>query len=121
MEIIFDRSTTHLTIRLTGSYAEGVPAEILHDIRDEILGAEVKRLLIYTIDVEEIPDLFQRHDLGKEAARIIRGKFRVALVERKDRIDKFLETSITNRGGNFRTFAEEEPAREWLLADEPEL
>lgn len=73
-----------------------------------------KKILFRFVDMPGKVRTLDRFELGVQGAIILRHVARIAVVYRREEMDKFLETVAVNRGLNIRLFDNMEEALSWL-------
>ena len=105
---------TYLHYKCCGDYSLKEGEQLLQKIYNTCLKYKVKSVLV---DITEknghIPDV-HRFLLGKFIAQLYSYKIKIAVIGRRDEINKFSEDVAINRGGRLLVTADKDEAVVWL-------
>jgi hypothetical protein len=115
--VAFEPNPGYLRVTVHGAYPSTSYPDLLRSILDEASKIGATRILIDCLGLPAPPSEMARFNLGVEIAALFGGRFRIAILYRRDLINKFTEDAAVNRGANLRVTSEETDAVEWLLAE----
>jgi hypothetical protein len=116
MEITFDKKKNFIHFKITGEYSE---SEDIDKIKDLCIIPKENGYSTILVDVRELNyelDTFKRFDLSEYWVKLFRELHFItaAILGNKENMDEFSENIISNRGGNFKLFTNENEAVDWL-------
>lgn len=90
----------------------------IQEIGEHCKRESLDKALIDLRDIHGPISILDRYELGKEIARVIGPKIKVAVVAQMNLINYLMENSAVNRGAKIRVFTEIKKALEWLEVKE---
>jgi hypothetical protein len=102
-------------ITLSGKTTRNRRLRLLDRIIAETTSRGIDRVLVDSLKTTGDISTVERYEFGQEAARVLGGLSKVAIILVRDRADRFAETVAQNRGANIAVFTTEADALEWLV------
>lgn len=88
--------------------------KLLKEAAEVCAAGNCNKLLLRFADMPGKVKTLDRFELGVQGAFILRRIARIAVVYRREEMDRFMETVAANRGLNIRLFDNMEEAQAWL-------
>ncbi|MDY6880406.1 MAG: hypothetical protein V2J25_15875 [Desulfatiglans sp.] len=114
MEIIFRKENGHLEAILSGEATYINYSESMVKIHEESLVSSNKSILIDLTKTTGHYNEFDRFKLGEKIASLFGGDYKVVVIDRKERINKFGENTAVNRGALFMVTHDRKVGLDWL-------
>lgn len=114
IKISFEVFDEYLKISLSGGNPYDEIDEIISNIKRLIDENNCKRILIEAIDIT-MPSEMEKFHIGEMGVRVLGGKVKMAVIAKKEYINKFFENVAVNRGGQLFVAGSEQEALNWLL------
>ena len=115
IDLRYEERAGYLIVAACGQWTEMAVKQAIEDLRNE---ADKRDFIRIFLDLRELlPPAHEtiRFFTGEHIAKIWRSPFKVAVIARPERINKFTENVAVNRGATFAVFSEKTAALEWLL------
>ena len=105
-----------IRIVLDGETPGGEARDLLLAILQIAQRSGKTKVLINAIAVSAPPSEMERYLVGELVAAIFPPKYKIAVVYRKEHINKLMENVAVNRGAYLTVVGDEESATQWLLS-----
>lgn len=99
-------------------YAKSVLIDLMKEAHDKCTEFGTNVLLVELSSMPGIISTLDRFELGIQGTLIFRGGYKIAVVYRKEEINRFAENVGVNRGLNTRVFDDLQEAMKWLGINE---
>jgi hypothetical protein len=99
-----------------GTYGLGRTRRLIYAVRELCDRRQLRRVLIDLSRVTGIPPDIDRFELGERLAQAFGSTHAVAIIGRKESVNRLAETVALNRGAVLRVFFTEQEALSWLLS-----
>lgn len=105
----------YLFVKVCGSWTGATAKRVIDDARREAERLRFSRILFDLTDWT-LPDTeFTRFESGEYLSKVLPVPFKIAAFALPNAINKFGEDTAVNRGAQFRIFADEGSAVQWLM------
>lgn len=113
---LVENTDQYIHFKITGEYSLGIGKEILGKLVDLCRESKNNKLMVDIREKDgEIPQM-DRFFLGEHIAKINFGtSIKLAVIGKKEQINKFSEIVAQNRGTQLKIFSDVKEARKWLL------
>ncbi|MBI3150899.1 MAG: hypothetical protein HYZ21_02095 [Chloroflexi bacterium] len=91
---------------------------LIQEISEHCKRESLDKVLVDLREIRGHISIVDRYELGKEIAKVIGPKIKVAAVAQMNLINYLMENSAVNRGAKIRVFTEIKKALEWLEVKE---
>ena len=111
----FEKKNGYLYLVISGEYA--MTDFLLYPklIKEECEKQQVYKVMFDGLSVKGIATVLDKLLLGKEVAKTLGRKIKIAAVWQAEHITVFFETVAGNRGARVSVFGDVEAAKNWLL------
>ena len=109
-----ENRTNYLFVEFDDAYQLEVILSLMREVAEVCRQQKFSKVLV---DLSNMPgkiSIMDRFQMGVAGANTFRGVAQVALIYRKDEINRFAETVGVNRGANVAVFGDAESAKKWL-------
>jgi len=116
MEINYEIKDGFIQFKITGDYKD---SEDLDKIKNLCVIPKKQGHSTILVDVTELDydfTTFKRYELSEHWVKLCRDLHfvNIAILGKKEKMDEFSETVVTNRGGNLKLFTDKKQAIDWL-------
>ena len=115
---VFENRGSYLFVKLTEPYSLKFAFSFLREFAIRCRRGHLEKALIDGAILEGKISIWDRYQIGKEFARVVGPKIKVAFVARQDLINLTMENVVVNRSGRLKVFREMESALKWLGVEE---
>jgi hypothetical protein len=112
---VIEANHDYLFVEITGDYKLYSGMKLMEEIFDLCQERNVNKILIDITKKQGMISNWDRYILGKLIAKLFSYKIKLAVIGRKELINKFSETVAQNRGGKLFISSDKADAMEWLL------
>ena len=116
MEMNFEKKEDYIHFKLFGKYNDSEDFNKIKDLCEIPKQHGYSNILVDVRDLNYILDIFKRFELSKYWAKLSSdsGFIKTAILGIDEKMDRFSEDVICNRGGSFKLFTDENEAVNWL-------
>ncbi|HUI30046.1 MAG TPA: DUF4180 domain-containing protein [Candidatus Acidoferrales bacterium] len=100
---------------ITGIYSLDEGKKMIEEIYNHCMENKIHKLLVDITKKDGIIPNFDRFVLGELIAKLFSFRIKLAVIGKKDQINKFSETVAHNRGSQLFIFSDKTEALEWLM------
>jgi hypothetical protein len=115
IDLSFQEQSNFLLVVISGQYDPVVVRETLEAIKERATQTNAIRILIDAFDLSAPTAEFARYMAGLAFAELFPYPFRVAVLYKRELINKFAENTAVNRGASFHVCSDKDYAIRWLL------
>lgn len=105
----------YLRVTAKGTYGFGRTRRLISVIRESSDGHQLRRVLVDLTGITGQPPDIDRFELGERLAQVFGSTVTVAIIGRKESVNRLAETVAQNRGTALRVFFTEREALGWLV------
>ncbi len=105
----------YLRVTAKGTYGFGRTRRLISVIRESSDGHQLRRVLVDLTGITGQPPDIDRFELGERLAQVFGSTVTVAIIGRKESVNRLAETVAQNRGTALRVFFTEREALSWLV------
>ena len=114
-KLAIEANREYLRVTATGTYGFGRTRRLIYVIRESSDGHQLRRVLLDLTGVIGRPPDMDRFELGERLAQVFGSTYTLAIIGRKESVNRLAETVARNRGADLRVFFTEQDALNWLL------
>jgi hypothetical protein len=113
---LVEENKSYLHFEITGKYSKYKGKKIIEDIFEQCVEKKVNRLMVDIRKKIGVISDWDRFFFGEFIARVFTYKVKLAVIGKKELINRFSETVAVNRGTQLFIFSEIPEALDWLLS-----
>lgn len=114
-KLAIEANREYLRVTAKGTYGFGRTRRLISLIRESSDGHQLRRVLVDLTGVTGQPPDVDRLELGERLAQVFGSTHTLAIIGRKESVNRLAETVALNRGAVLRIFFTEREALTWLL------
>ena len=114
-KLAIEAKREYLRVTAKGTYGFGRTRRLISVIRESSDGHQLRRVLVDLTGVTGQPPDIDRFELGERLAQVFGSTHTLAVIGRKESVNRLAETVAQNRGTALRVFFTEREALTWLV------
>ena len=114
-KLAIEADERYLRVTAKGTYGFGRTRRLIHAIRESSDRHQLRHVLVDLSSVTGIPPDIDRFEIGEHLAQVFGSTHTLAIIGRKESVNRLAETVAQNRGMALRVFFTEQEALSWLL------
>jgi hypothetical protein len=114
-KLAIEPNREYLRVTAKGTYGFGRTRRLIYAVRESSDGHQLRRVLVDLTGVTGQPPDIDRFELGERLAQVFGSTHTLAVIGRKESVNRLAETVAQNRGTALRIFFTEREALTWLL------
>jgi hypothetical protein len=114
-KLAIEANREYLRVTAKGTYGFGRTRRLIYVVRESSDGHQLRRVLVDLTGVTGQPPDIDRFELGERLAQVFGSTHTLAIIGRKESVNRLAETVAQNRGAALRVFFTERDALTWLL------
>ena len=115
MNTTFSIYKTHLHVTYSGKRSFLEFSDLIDKIYEQCRKNQLQNILIDVSRATGDWDDFDRYKIGKKVSQLFESPYKIAAIEKLEKINKFAENTAVNRGTNLLVVSNSNEALKWLL------